>query len=135
MRQAENHQIVNEPNRVFDAMTPAEQDEAFTKAGAAAIRDGADISQVVAARDGMSYGGISKVRVNDEGRTVNERHRSVIDDRTTTAGTTRRGFYGSQTEAGRARQARLTPQEIYRQAGTNRELAVDLLERYGYIIG
>lgn len=37
----------------FESMTEAEQDKAFTKAGAEAIRDGADMARVVNARRGM----------------------------------------------------------------------------------
>lgn len=41
------------PDAYFDSLGPTKQDEAFTKAGAEAIRDGADIGQVVNARRGM----------------------------------------------------------------------------------
>jgi hypothetical protein len=41
------------PRTYFDSLDPAEQDRAFTKAGAQAIRDGADIAKVVNARRGM----------------------------------------------------------------------------------
>lgn len=42
-----------DPRKVFDSMTAAEQDKAFTKAGAQSIRDGADMAKVVNARRGM----------------------------------------------------------------------------------
>src|SRR5690606_25790677 len=42
-----------DPRAYFDSLTEAEQDKAFTKAGAEAIRAGADIGQVVNARRGM----------------------------------------------------------------------------------
>lgn len=45
------------PRGYFDSLTAAEQDRAFTKAGAAAIRDGADVGQVVNARRGMTAAG------------------------------------------------------------------------------
>lgn len=66
---AEDHagSLVTSPRRYFDSLSAAEQDQAFTRAGAQAIRDGADISQVVNARRGMTSAG------------------------TTTASTTRRG--------------------------------------------
>jgi hypothetical protein len=41
------------PRAAFDAMDTAEQDRVFGKAGAAAIRDGADMAKVVNARRGM----------------------------------------------------------------------------------
>jgi hypothetical protein len=42
-----------DPKKVFESMTEAEQDKAFGKAGAQAIRDGADMAKVVNARRGM----------------------------------------------------------------------------------
>lgn len=42
-----------DPKRAFAAMSSAEQDKTFGKAGAQAIRDGADMSRVVNARRGM----------------------------------------------------------------------------------
>lgn len=42
-----------DPRAYFDSLSGAEQDKAFTKAGAAAIRDGADMGRVVNARRGM----------------------------------------------------------------------------------
>lgn len=45
--------VQTDPRKAFQAMTPAEQDKAFTKAGAEAIRQGADLAQVVNARRGM----------------------------------------------------------------------------------
>jgi hypothetical protein len=43
--------------RYFDSLAEAEQDQIFTADGARAIRDGADINQVVNARRGMSPAG------------------------------------------------------------------------------
>jgi hypothetical protein len=42
-----------DPKKVFASMTAVEQDQVFTKAGAQAIRDGADMAKVVNARRGM----------------------------------------------------------------------------------
>lgn len=42
-----------DPKQYFRSLTPAEQDQVFTKAGAESIRHGADIAQVVNARSGM----------------------------------------------------------------------------------
>src|SRR5688500_1052764 len=41
------------PRAYFDSLSVAEQDKAFTKAGAEAIREGADMNQVINARRGM----------------------------------------------------------------------------------
>lgn len=43
-----------DPRELFDAMTPQQQNESFTNAGAEAIRLGADPAQVVNARQGMT---------------------------------------------------------------------------------
>lgn len=45
------------PHGYFDSLTRAEQDRTFTKQGAEAIRDGADVAQVVNARRGMTAAG------------------------------------------------------------------------------
>lgn len=45
--------LTTDPRKAFDAMSRAEQDQVFTKAGAEAIRDGADPASVVNARRGM----------------------------------------------------------------------------------
>ena len=45
------------PRAAFDAMPPEEQDRVFGKAGAEAIRDGADMARVVNARRGMYTAG------------------------------------------------------------------------------
>lgn len=51
---AENAEdLRTDPKRLFASMSAAEQDQAFGKAGAQAIREGADISRVVNARRGM----------------------------------------------------------------------------------
>lgn len=46
-----------DPRAYFESLTAAEQDRAFTKAGAEAIRAGADIAQVVNARSGIYTAG------------------------------------------------------------------------------
>ncbi len=49
--------VRTDPKRLFAAMSPAEQDRAFGRTGAEAIREGADIGQVVNARRGMYTAG------------------------------------------------------------------------------
>lgn len=114
----------------FDDLSPEQQAKVFTKAGAKAIRDGADINQVVNARRGM------KAITSAGGR------RRLI----TTEGTTKRGWaseylreqYGAvlQKAGGRYRRtsvARLMPEEIYRIAGDDRDLALALLHKNGFL--
>lgn len=108
------------PDRYFESLSEAEQDRIFTKAGADAIRAGADISRVVNARRGMSKaqesGRLKRVRVN--GRDVY----------VTTEATTRRG-----RRSGQARGVRLMPESIFEIAGDDRDEAIRLLRLHGYI--
>lgn len=49
--------LIRSSRGYFDSLSPAEQDRTFTKAGAAAIREGADVGQVVNSRRGMTAAG------------------------------------------------------------------------------
>jgi hypothetical protein len=75
--------LVHDPYEYFKSLSPEEQDKNYTKAGAQAIRDGADIFQVVNARRGVKPGGLL-----------------------TTEGTSKRGNFGRQGP-------RLMPEAIY----------------------
>jgi hypothetical protein len=97
----------------FKQMPRAEQDRVFTKAGAEAIRAGADIGQVVNARRGMQT-------ASAYGQTV----------RATTEGTTRRRRFGTRLDR---RRPRLMPEEILRQSGGDRTEVIRLLSLHGYI--
>lgn len=110
-----------DPYEYFNSLDPAEQARIFTKAGAKAIEDGADIFQVVNARRGMSTtAGGSKV---------------------TNEGVTRRGYWGSQQETrdrrgqeryGRSTRQRMMPEEIYKRARSQEDV-IRLLTDHGYI--
>ena len=107
-----------DPDAYFRSLSEAEQDAAFTKAGAQAIRDGADISQVVNAGKGMRvaqvYGQWLKI---------------------TTQGVTKRGRAGRAIRTrGRdpATTPRLMPSSIYKIAAS-RDDALRLLKLNGYI--
>lgn len=113
--------LTTDPYEYFRSLPEAEQNRTFTKAGAKAIRDGADVFQVVNARKGMytSAGG------------------SLV----TKEGVTRRGYWGSQQATrdrkgseryGVSRRQRMMPEEIYKRAKSP-ERAKALLEEYGYI--
>lgn len=113
--QMREHQL--DPSAYFASLSRAEQNRAFTVAGAQAIRDGADINQVVNARRGVQTARVF-------GRDVS----------TTTEGVTRRGRYGRRAGATKGRSpVRLTPQAIYQEAA-DRDDAIRLLRRYGYIL-
>lgn len=96
--------LTTDPKAYFDSLEETEQNRVFTKAGAEAIRDGADMARVVNARRGMYTAAGKKL--------------------TTEATTGRRARRG----------ARLMPERIYREAGTDRAEAVRLLRLHGYLI-
>lgn len=113
---ARSEGLIHDPYEYFHSLSESEQDKAYTKPGAQAIRDGGDLFQVVNSRSGMSYAGISK-----DGSHTGQSVKSSL----TREGTSRRGNFG--------RKGRLTPEAIYQQAGS-REEAMRMLEQYGYIL-
>lgn len=100
--------LIDDPYTAFERMSEAEQNRVFTNAGAQAIRDGADMYQVVNARRGMKYRGAF-----------------------TSEGTSKHGWAGQILRKG---QKRMTPETIYR-LNPNREQAVEALRSQGYITG
>ncbi len=100
--------LIDDPYEAFTRMSEAEQNRVFTNAGAQAIRDGADMYQVVNARRGMKYRGAF-----------------------TTEGTSKNGWAGQILRKG---QRRMTPETIYR-LNPNRAQAVEALRAQGYITG
>jgi hypothetical protein len=105
--------LTTNPSDYFESLSRADQDRIFTAAGAQAIRDGADINQVVNARRGMRKAQLF-------GR----------ETWTTLEGTTKRGV--ARRAMGQGRPARLMPESIYALA-TDRDDALRLLSLYGYI--
>jgi hypothetical protein len=118
---------VTNPRAHFDSLSRHDQDELLGAAGAAAVREGADLNQVVNARRGMQTAAVF-------GRQV----------QVTTEGTTTRGLAGqrlgaraTQTKATsdryrRAANVRLMPEQIMHDA-RDREDAIRLLRLHGYI--
>lgn len=104
-----------DPQAYFDSLTRAEQDRIFTASGAQAIRDGADIAQVVNARRGM------QVAQADRGQVL-----------VSLEGTTRRGN-ASRARTGRNQAPRLMPESIYANAA-DRADAIRLLRLNGFIL-
>ncbi|WP_432589947.1 hypothetical protein ABVG11_34295 [Streptomyces sp. HD1123-B1] len=110
---------------VYQQMTPEQRHKVFGAAAVKALADGADITQVVNARRGMT--------------TATRYGRKI---QATTEGITRRGIAGQRrtkferrTDAryATAKAPRLMPEEIYRLAD-DRAHAVRLLRRNGYIV-
>lgn len=116
-----------DPKTYFNSLSTAEQDRIFTNAGARAVRDGADVGQVVNARRGMS------TLTTPSGRRVLARERVGSGDVfVTREGITRRGqAYRGRT--GRNMSARLMPESIYEIAGNDRAEAIRLLRLHGYL--
>ena len=113
---AQDEGLIADPYEYFNSLSEEAQDKAFTKAGAQAIRDGADMGQVVNSRKGMSYPG--------ESRDGTRRGQRAKD--TTFAGSSRRAHTGGIKN-------RLTPDAIYRQ-GLPRDETLELLRQQGYIL-
>lgn len=99
--------LIDDPNESFKSLSESEQDRIYGKDGARAIREGADISQVVNARRGMTANGNFTIE-----------------------GTTRRGNAAGNLKRG---QRRMTPESIYKQAKTPED-ARALLEYHGYTL-
>lgn len=117
------------PLGYFRSLSEQEQNRIFTQAGAQAIRDGADISQVVNARSGMStvtaYG--REVQATTTGTTI----RGTAGQRLADEGLAKNGRYRSATTP------RLMPDEIYRLAdelGWDRAETLRQLRRFAYIL-
>lgn len=147
--------IRTDPMAYFRSLTEAEQDKAFTRAGAESIRLGADISQVVSARRGALGLTPASARLTVEeartlrgGRTRGHLERTDVFGRqlyVTTDGVTVRGRAGVRLGAREtgvrragdryrsARPPRLMPESILEIANGDREEAVRLLRRFGYI--
>lgn len=127
-----------DPEDYFHGLSKAEQDRIFTKAGARAIRDGADMTSVVNARRGMYTAGAygQKVRATYEGATRRGRFYRMERARTELRTGTR--FARDRVEARRGlprfnlRTPRLMPEEIYRLA-ESRDDAIRMLRRFGYL--
>lgn len=115
--------LVHDPYEYFESLSEAEQDRTYGAASAAAIRDGADLFQVVNARRGMSYAGVS---------TDGSRRGQKVASGFTSEGSTKRALWGGTMRRGPGRK-RLSVDEIYqRQLGKSETLS--LLEQNGYLL-
>jgi len=137
------------PADYFESLSRAEQDRVFTKAGAEAIRQGADEISVVNARRGM-------YRTRQPGSLVARAQKRTLigpdgvpfQGYTTVEGTSVRGWFGagrggSRTSGEFVRAAgdryrrtstvRLMPETILDLAGDDPARAVELLREFGYM--
>lgn len=98
--------LIDDPYEYFYGLSEKDQNKIFGRWDAQAIRDGADISQVVNARK-------------------SRRGQFTLE------GSTRRAYAGARLRRG---QRRATPELVYRWAGGDRQEAVRLLTEHGYIL-
>lgn len=124
------------PDKYFHSLDAAEQDRIFTKAGAQAVRDGADVTQVVNVRRSMEPAQLfgRDVLITREG--ITKRGLYGSSDAARAAGYDSRkvgqkGFVKNYTER-TTKRARIMPETIYRVA-QDRTDAQRLLKLYGYI--
>lgn len=143
-----------DPQAYFDSLTPKDQDKYFTVAGAEAIRLGGDIGQVVNARRGVS--GLSRPgRLTEAeqkmlrgGRERGQLQRVDVYGRqlaVTTEGVTVRGLAGQRLARSggtekrpgsrnrTAKTPRLMPEAVLELADGDRDEAIRLLTRFGYV--
>jgi hypothetical protein len=113
--------LITDPKAYFDSLSEAEQDRIFTKAGARAIRDGADMARVVNAR--RKAAGMTGAA---EGQRRSLQRRDVFgQDLFTTA---ELAVFGSRGQ----RLVRLMPESIYEIAKDQAD-ALRLLKVHGFI--
>lgn len=109
---ARDEGLIDDPYEYFRSLSEVEQDKIFGQYDAQAVRDGADIFQVVNSRRGRSKNGLF-----------------------TTEGTTKRGYWRQQRGSRYPRRG--TPEWIYRTAkeqGFDHEQTLRMLEVGGYIL-
>ena len=117
---AESEGLVHDPYAYFESLSEADQDRTYGRASAQAIRDGADLFQVVNARRGMSYAGLSA---------DGSRRGQVPTSGFTREGTSKRAAWGWANP----QRGRLTPDAIYAR-NLPREATLDLLAANGYLL-
>ncbi|WP_152668951.1 hypothetical protein [Corynebacterium renale] len=115
----------------FASLTEQQQNKIFTRAGAQAIRDGADPAQVVNARRGMrkasdKFG--SRPVFTDEGTTVRGWASRYLRQSYNQKMVKRGGRY-MQTQ-----RPRLMPEEIYRITGGDPDWSLSMLHANGYLL-
>ncbi|MDH6709755.1 hypothetical protein P3T27_006504 [Kitasatospora sp. MAA19] len=120
----------SDPKEYFRSLSRAEQDRVFTQAGAQAIRDGADIGQIVNARRGMYTAEAYWQRLRSTYDATTKRGRFFRIERQRAID---RGLIPPSGRGFRLTTHRLLPEEIYKRAGSRDEL-IAMLRRYGYLI-
>lgn len=127
---------VSSPQRYFDSLTEAEQDKTFGKAGAQAIRLGADIGQVVNARRGMSKAQVfgRDVLVTTEGTTRRGLAYNALSRGTDRGADVKRVVNGRRQRVRSTQAPRLMPESLAVIAAGDREEYIRLLKAAGFIL-
>jgi hypothetical protein len=120
--------LTTSPRAYFDSLNAAEQSRYFTESGAQAIRDGADINQVVNVRraglvdraTGTTQEGVRRTYAQRKGELPGDERRKI-------------GRAGQRMQDTGTTGPRLMPEHIY-DIATSRAEAIDLLGKYGYIL-
>ncbi|NKT05179.1 hypothetical protein GS485_11120 [Rhodococcus hoagii] len=123
-----------DPQKFFTSLSEVEQDKVFTKAGAQAIRDGADVGQVVNARRGAHGLDVAGSSLLQRGLATRDVYGRQLN--TTTEGMTKRGVAG-QAAIARGRSVRTTPRlmpEAVYELARSREETLHLLRLNGYVL-
>lgn len=132
------------PQSYFDSLSEAEQDRVFTKAGAWAIRNGADPVSVVNARRGAlsttaAAPNVARLRpvqigvMADGSPLMVYATREGTSYRSAWAREQRDGVKGDGDRYRRTTTLRLMPEQIMKMSDSP-ERAVELLKKYGYIL-
>jgi hypothetical protein len=132
------------PMELFEQMSAEEQDRRFGKAGAEAVRLGADLGQIVNARRGMQQASVfgRQTLLTTEGTTRRGvAGRRLIEQGAQTARVaeefatriTRGGPEQRRVRRERVRTPRLMPEAILQAANGDRDEAIRLLQRFGFI--
>ncbi len=140
----EEDDLPETPDQLFARMSKEDQDRRFGKAGAEALRLGADMGQVVNARRGMRTATVfgRDVKITSEGTTVRghagrrmaERGAQTVRQAEELATRyTRQGPELRRVHRQRVKTPRLMPEEILKAAKGDRDEAIRLLERFGYL--
>lgn len=135
--------LYSSPEEYFKDLSAAEQERVFGKAGAEAIRAGADPIQVVNARRGAFRHPSGRLRLTEVGTRPDG---TPIMGYRTAEGTSARGVFGrneinwmgnayrgKNDRYRKTRTQRLMPETIMQWADGDPNRAVQLLKRYGYI--
>lgn len=126
------------PQSVFDALPASEQDRIFTKAGAEAIRNGADPVKVVNARRG-AYGIQYATHHYIPANPATSRRLTPItigrraDGSPLNVYATVEGKYRGEFRYTRTQSVRVMPEQLLKMAGDNPTRWRELLGRYGYL--